>query len=228
MCSKMHGIGRSAGFTVSFLLLAGLGAGERSASAAAGEILDCVLARVNDQPITLFEVKMLEAFGLFREENISRSRDLLEKWINLKIVIDLVKERVSVPPERVAAARDLALEVLGAEEAEARLRNSGLSRDNLLPYFEQKLVYEEIIFMRFSRSTIVTLREIESYYQETYIPAERSQGREPRPILDVLDELEALLKGEKIRSQVSSWVQNLRRQADVQIMDACRDALDRE
>ena len=82
--------------------------------------------------------------------------------------------------------------------------------------------------MRFSRSTIVTLREIETYYRATYVPAARLRGEEPRPILEVLDELEAFLKAEKIKGQVDSWVQNLKRQADVQLLAVCLKALGTE
>ncbi|OGD10034.1 MAG: hypothetical protein A2Y86_05585 [Candidatus Aminicenantes bacterium RBG_13_62_12] len=227
MFSRIHIFSKPAGMTAPALLLAALCAAGLSGSAPSGEIIDCLLARVNDQPVTLLEVRILETFGLFREETVPSRRALLDKWIELKIVIDLVKERMSISPERIAAARDEALAGLGPEKAEAAFQKFGLTADDLLPYFEQKLVFQEIIFMRFSRSTIVTLREIEGYYEETYIVEERNRGAEPRPILEVLDRLEDLLKNEKIKRQAASWVQNLRRQADVQILETCLNALDR-
>ncbi|MBN2198913.1 MAG: hypothetical protein JW747_03600 [Candidatus Aminicenantes bacterium] len=183
------------------------------------------MARVNDQPVTLIEVRILEAFGVFREDGASGPREVLDRWIDLKIVIDLIKKTVSVSPERVAAARDRALAGMDGARAEEAFRAFDLEPDDLLPFFEQKLVFEEIIFMRFSRSAIVTLGEIESYYQKTYAPEQRSRGEEPRPLLEVLDRLEMLLKTEKIRSQAAAWVQNLRRQGDVRILEGCLNAL---
>jgi hypothetical protein len=214
--------------TAAAILLATVLASGSSGTLRSAEVIDCLLARVNDQPVTLFDVKILEAFGLFQEERPPDRRALLDRWIGLKIVIDLVKERIAVPPERVAVARDEALSRMGAERAESTLAAFGLEPDDLLPYFEQKLVFGEIILMRFGRGAIVTLREIEDYYRNTYAPAERLQGAEPLPILEVLDRLEALLRAEKIGRQASAWIQILRRQADVQVLDACLGALDRE
>jgi len=228
MCFKKRVVSPAAGLTAPALLLAVFVAAVFSGAALSAETLDCLLARVNDQPVTLIEIRILEAFGLFGAEGASGPRDVLDRWIDLKIVIDLIKERVSVSPERIVAARDGALSGMEQAQVEAAFRAFGLESDDLLPYFEQKLLFEEIIFMRFSRSTMVTLREIEEYYQETYVPEERGRGSQPGPLLEVLDRLEARLKAEKIRSQAAAWVQNLRRQAHVQILEGCLDVLDRE
>lgn len=225
MCFKKRAAAAAAGLTAPALLLAVFGAAIFSGAALSAETLDCLLARVNDQPVTLIEVRILEAFGLFRAEGAAGPRDVLERWIDLKIVIDLVKERVSVSPERIVAARDRALSGMEQSRVEAAFRTFGLESEDLAPYFEQKLLFEEIIFMRFSRSAIVTLREIEEYYQGTYVPEERGRGSQPRPLLEVLDRLEARLKAEKIRSQAAAWVQNLRRQANVQILEGCLNVL---
>lgn len=214
--------------TVLGIALAGACAVGLPASPSPSEVLDCLLAVVNDRPITLVDIRILEAFDLFREEGTSGRRALLDKWIDLKCVIDLVKERVTVTPERVAAARDAALADLGAERRETALRDFGLTPEDLLPYIEQQLLFEEIVSLRFSRGAMVTLGEIEGYYREVYVPEERARGQEPRPILDVLDRLEAVLKAVKIKRQAASWVANLRRQAEVQVLEACLDALGRE
>jgi hypothetical protein len=194
--------------------------------------LDCLLARVNDRPVTLADIKILDAFGLYDTEigqaPGGRQRAILEKIINLKIVSDLVRERVTIPPQQVESARREALARLEPGRAERALARLGLGPNDLLPYFEEKLIYHEIISLRFSRGTIVTLKEIETYYREVYGPALEKRGEKPRPVLEALGEIEALLKEEKIARQVDSWVKNLRSQAEVQIFDSCLNALDKE
>jgi hypothetical protein len=194
--------------------------------------LDCLLATVNDQPITLADVKILNAFGIYDAEigqaSGGRQQAILDKIINLKIVIDLVREHVTIPPQQVESARQEALARLEPGRAERELDRLGLGPDDLLPYLEEKLTYHQIISLRFSRSTIVTLKEIEIYYREVYSPALEKRGEKPRPVLEVMTEIEALLKEEKIARQVDSWVKNLRSQAEVHIFDPCLNALDKE
>ena len=194
--------------------------------------LDCILALVNDQPVTLADIKILDAFGLYDAEvgkaAGGRQRAILERLIDLRMVIDLVRERVALSPERTASARREALARLEPGRVERELARLGLVLDDLLPYLEEKLLYHEIISLRFGRSTIVTLKEIEAYYQKVYKPALEKRGQKPPPVLEVLNEIESLLKEEKIARQVDSWIKNLRQQADIQVFDACLNALDKE
>lgn len=194
--------------------------------------LDCILTLVNDQPVTLADIKILDSFGLYDAEvgqaAGGRQRAILERLIDLRMVIDLVRERVDLSRERTASARQEALARLEPGRVERELARLGLVLDDLLPYLEEKLLYREIISLRFGHSTIVTLKEIEAYYQKVYKPALEKRGQKPPPVLEVLNEIEALLKEEKIARQVDSWIKNLRQQADIQVFDACLNALDKE
>jgi len=194
--------------------------------------LDCILALVNDQPITLAEVEILNAFGLYDAEvsaaSGSRKRAILEKLIDLRMVIDLVRERVVVSPESVSAARREALARLEPGRAEREFARLGLVPDDLLPYLEEKLLYREVVSLRLGRSTIVSLREIEAYYADVFKPELEKRGQKAPPLLEVLSEIEARLKEEKISRQTESWVRSLRQQAEIQIFDVCLKALDKE
>ncbi len=64
---------------------------------------------------------------------------------------------------------------------------------------------------------IVSLNEIDTYYRESYIPAQKAKGLEPLPMVELLNEIESILKKEKIEKQVVDWIQNLRQKADVKI-----------
>ena len=78
-----------------------------------------------------------------------------------------------------------------------------------------------IIANRFSQSASVSLREIETYYAEIYAPAQKKLGRDPRPLMDVLDTLESEIREAKISVQVGEWIRNLRKQAEIALRDGC-------
>ncbi len=194
--------------------------------------LDCILALVNDQPITLADIQILDAFGIYESEigqvSGSRQRAILEKLIDLRMVIDLVRERVALSPESVLLARGDVLARLDPGRVEREYARLGMAPDDLLPYFEEKLIYREVVSQRFSPSTIVTLKEIEAYYRDVYKPALEQRGQKAPPVLEILDEIEARLKEEKIARQIDSWLKSLRQQAEIQVFDDCLNALDKE
>jgi hypothetical protein len=194
--------------------------------------LDCILALVNDQPITLADIQILDAFGIYESEigqvSGGRQRAILEKLIDLRMVIDLVRERVALSPESVILARGDVLARLDPGRVEREYTRLGMAPDDLLPYLEEKLIYREVVSQRFSRSTIVTLKEIEVYYRDVYKPALEQRGQKAPPVLEILDEIEARLREEKIARQIDSWIKSLRQQAEIQVFDDCLNALHKE
>jgi hypothetical protein len=189
------------------------------------QTVDCILAVVNGRAVTLSDVRILDAFGFFpgysNPAEGERLRAILDKVIDRRIVIDIAEEQVLIPPEKVEA---------GLHDLEARQPAADLGRkfealdlraDDLKPYIEDMLLEREIISLRFGRSVTVSLKEIEDYYRQTYVPGRKSAGREPLPMLQVLSEVEDLLKKDKIAAQAETWIKNLRRQGSVRIMDGC-------
>jgi len=196
------------------------------------ETVDCILALVDDSPVTLSDVRIAEAFGLvsFRAPSgtAGRLRAVLEELIDRKVVVEIARDLTPVPAGRVEAALDDIRRRLTASEFESRLDAFGLGPDDLKPYLDEQLTFQEIIDQRFSQSVAVTLKEIESYYERTYVPEQKTKGMTPLPMLQVLSELEATVRNEKIGSQVDSWIRNLRAQAEVILKDECLKNLKEE
>jgi len=219
---------RRPGRTVGLVLLVCLGL----ARGGLAQTVDCILAVVNGRAITLSDVRILDAFGFFPEYSGlaegERLRAILDKVIERRIVIDIAEEQVLIPPEKVEAG----LHDLEGRQPEAdlsrKLEALGLMADDLKPYVEDMLLEREIINVRFGGSVTVSLKEIEDYYQQTYVPGRKSAGREPLPMLQVLSEVEDLLKKDKIAAQAETWIKNLRRQGSVRIMDGCLKSVNQE
>jgi hypothetical protein len=209
-------------------LLLGALAGLCPSGAAGGqqrsEVVDGIAAVVNGLAVTLADVRIAEAFGLVEPGPSAvpeeRRRFILERLIDRKVVIDLARERAPVDPARVSLELGRLLARIGRDEAKVRLDAFGLEADDLRPYLEEAILSDTIVAGRFVHGAGVSLREIETYYAETYAPAQVKLGRTPPPMIDVLDALEAELQGAKIGSQVALWIKNLRMQADIEIRSA--------
>jgi hypothetical protein len=207
------------GFWLAFVFGAVLSVGSPAQTA------DCMAAEVNNKAITLSDLRIIIAFGLEDGEpgggEPATLASVLERMIDRKVVLELAQEKMPVRPEEADAFLENLTRSLGREEAQRRLEEFGLDWSDLRAYVEEKLVFEKIISMRFSQSAVVSLKELEAYYNLTYLPAQQKLGRPARPMMQILDEIEQRIREEKTRTQVSSWISGLRKQAEIRVNADC-------
>ena len=186
------------------------------------QMVDRIVAVVNEEVITLTDVRIAEAFGLYAEEIGEEVEDprslILQKLIDQKVVIQLSGEEVLIEGEKLDENLMQITQRLGADEAEKRLTHFGLDWENLKDFLREKMAYQTIISERFSKVNPVSLKEIEEYYQRSYVPAQKEKGVEPKPMMEILDEIESGIKQEKIKAQIQDWIMNLRDKSDIQII----------
>lgn len=186
------------------------------------QVVDRIMAVVNEEVITLTDVRIAEAFGLYADEigeDVEQPRLLiLDQLIDQKVVIQFSGENVRVNENRLDEVMRRITERLGADEAERRLDYFGLDWENLKDCVREKVVYQTIISQKFSKVNPVSLKEIEEYYQNNYLPAQREKGSDPKPMMEILDELEDGIIQEKVRAQIEDWIRKLKDKSSIQIM----------
>lgn len=189
------------------------------------QLIDCIVAEVNSQIITLTDLRILRSFAIALdasgEESPSPVRQILEGAIDQKVVIGLVRENISVSREEVSSLLEELKQNFDPAEWAGKLDAFGLRPADLEPYLREKRMYEKIIGLRFGQSMDVNLQEIERYYDDVYAPAQRAQGMEPEPMVQVLNRIETRIRREKTEQQVASWVRSLRGQADIRVNSDC-------
>lgn len=192
------------------------------------ETVNCIVAVVGTRVISLTDVKLAEAFGVFdvgEEADASKRRRLiLEKLIDQKVVVDLARENIPVGADKVEKAWTALLDMIGRDEAKRRLEAFGAGPVDLLPFLEEKLLAEAVIEIRFSRGAPVSLKEIEVYYAETYAPARKAAGLAVPPLIEVVDAVESEIQRGKMAERAAQWVKNLRGQAEIEIRPDCLKA----
>jgi len=187
--------------------------------------VDCVVAVVGPRIISLTDVRLAEAFGVFEigdeADPAKRRRLILEKLIDQKVVVELARENVPVGADKVEKAWTALLGRIGRDEARRRLGSFGAESVDLLPYLEEKLLAEAIIESRFSHGAAVSLKEIETYYAETYAPARKALGLAVPPLSEVAGALESEIQRGLMAGRAAQWIRNLREQAEIEIRPDC-------
>jgi hypothetical protein len=192
------------------------------------QTVDCIAAEVNGRAITLTDIRILRDFSVDEESapgtpSPGTLRGILEKAIDRRVVIELMREDIEVTGPEADTLLSRWKERFDAAAWEEKLAAYGLREESLKPYLEEFVRYSKLIGLRFGRAIEIGLPETELYYEETYAPAERAAGREPRPLAEAASEIEARLIAEKTSRQAASWVRSLRAQAEVRIFDRCLD-----
>jgi len=177
------------------------------------ETVDRILALVNGQVITLTDVRVVKTFGLY-DDTI---KQVLQKLIDQKLVIQVTRDDASVNQEEMNDFFDNISEDMGNDKFREELDKFGMERNDLGPYAYERILFNRILSSRFDRAVLVTLDEIQGYYETRYVPDQHAQGLEPKSMLDIFDDIEVILRKEKSEEQVEEWLQNLREKADIQI-----------
>jgi hypothetical protein len=185
------------------------------------QIIDRIVAVVNDQVITLTDLRIAEAFSLYEDELEGESKErllsFLERIINQKVVIKATSEDISVSAQELEAELRNVAEKLGSEEFQKKREEFGLELEDLKLYLREKILYKNILSRRFGQGVMVNLEEIENHYEQIYIPSQEKKGLKSRPMMEILDEIESAIKQEKVKKQTADWIDNLKKQVEIEI-----------
>lgn len=185
------------------------------------DIVDLVLAVVNEEIITLTDLKIFSMIAKYREgqtENYQNGQhSYLEQLIDQKLVLQMTNEDREITDADIQRFKSKLDASERRDEFYKDLSSLGLVYEDLRGYVEEILVYESIITQHFNRAASVSIKEIEQYYQEVYIPRQQAGGLNPKPMFDILNEIETAIKKEKIDKQVEEWIAKLKEEADIEI-----------
>jgi len=185
------------------------------------EVIDCVAGVVNGEVITLTDIKIVNAFGLYENESKREESDpvftTLEKLINQKLILQLTNEKIPISPEEIEQQMQKIIERIGTDGFQKKLSEFSLQITDLKEYIRNEILYQKIIYQKFSPGAMVSLKEIESYYTQIYVPSQEKNNIRPQPMVEVLKKIEAAIIEEKTKKQAEEWITNIRKKADIQI-----------
>ena len=202
--------------TLLILLLAGLGP---------AQVVNCLVAVVNGEAITLLDLKVVAEFDLGTAVSVEGGQDprraALDALIDRKVVLDLAREAKGVSPEEVDAALAGLSVRMGEAGFSARLKKYGLTAKDLGPYLRERILFDKAMALRFSQAIPVPLTDIERYYRTAYLAEQSRLGRPAEPLAQVSEDIASRLREERRAKQVVDWVKSLRARAEIRVHEDC-------
>jgi hypothetical protein len=193
--------------------------------AAGSQTVNCLVAVVSGQPVTLTDLHVAQEFGLFDRDVEGAGGDptlaVLDALIGQKLVLAMAREPGSGGKAELDQTLASLRETFGPEAFAGKLRKFGLREADLRPYLEEHLRYERVVSARFAAPVPVSRGDVEKFYRDVYVPGEKAKGLEPAPLDSVLTVLEARVRANLKALKVADWLRTIRGQAEVRINRDC-------
>jgi hypothetical protein len=195
------------------------------AVAGRAQTVNCLVAVVGGQPVTLLDLRVAQEFGLF-DRNVAAAAGetpsaVLEALIGQKLVVAMAREAGPGGTDEIERALAALREKLGPEAFTDKLRKFGLREADLRPYIEERLRYERVVSARFAAPIAVSRGEVEKFYRDVYAPEQRAKGLEPDPLETAVTVLEGRVRAEIRARKAAEWVRTIRSQAEVRVNLDC-------
>jgi parvulin-like peptidyl-prolyl isomerase len=181
--------------------------------AAGQEVIDRIVARVDNDIILMSEVRALAKYQTFVDGKAEPDADILERLIDQYIVRNEAKAALFPQPSDEEVKRSLErLErsFSSPEEYEERKKQSGLTDEDINRMLRAQLYLSNYLDSRFRASIQIDDQDIENFYKSRIVPRAESRGQTP-PTLDAARGFiqEALVQ-RAINEQSDRWLKEAR------------------
>lgn len=196
------------------LLLAGL-------DSLAQEVVDRIVARIENDVILLSDMRELSHYQMFVDGKSESDEKLLDRLIDQWIVRNEAAVSRIAQPSDEDVNRSLARlrrSFSSQEEFEERRKQSGLSEEDLRRLTKSQLYLSNYLDSRFRPVIQIDDKEIENFYQTLVIPRAQSRGQSPPTLEAAHDFIQEALVQRAINEQADKWLKESRTRVRVETL----------
>ncbi len=201
-------------------------------AAGAGEVIERVVATVNNRPILQSdwdEEVRYEAFVNRRPLSrltVADRKAALERLIDQELLRQQIKENeqegvlADSPPQIEQRLQEIRKQYPGAGKDavwQADLREYGLREQDLARHVTLQTRLEKLIDVRLRPTVHISHSSIEAYYRDQLLPELRKAGVKDVPLVEVSPKIEELLTQRRMNELLAAWLHDLRSQSDIRM-----------
>jgi peptidyl-prolyl cis-trans isomerase SurA len=211
------------------------GAGQAMAQAAQPEILDRVVAVVNNQAILSSDLDddiQLSVLDPSRGgQGVLTRQQALEQLISRTLIQQQIRQEdeQAIEPSQadVSARLEQIRKDLPACVRENCASDSGwakfltahdLTAEEVKAYMRNRMEILNFIVTRFQQGIRISPEEIADYYNKTLLP-QYPAGEIVPPLKEVAPRIEEILLQQQVNALFDDWLKNLREQGDIEVLD---------
>ena len=182
-------------------------------SLAAQEVVDRIVARVENDVILLSDVRALGRYQQFLDGKQETDDQILDRLIDQWIVRSEAEASRSPHPSEADVDRGLSRirdSFASGEEYQARMKQAGLSEQNVRAMVASQLYLSNYLDSRFRAAVRIDPKEIEDFYQTEVVPRAKARGQEPPGLDAARDSIQEALIQNGINQQAEQWLKESR------------------
>ncbi|MGB2636714.1 MAG: hypothetical protein WAM58_22495 [Candidatus Acidiferrum sp.] len=192
-----------------------------AAFACAQEVVDRIVARVDNDIILLSDMRELARYQNFVDDKSESDSQILDRLVDQWIVRSEAKAALFPQPSDEEVQRSLArLKRLfsSPEEYEERKKQAGLTDEDIMRMQRSQLYLSNYLDSRFRASIQVDEKDIKDFYKTRVIPRAEARGQAP-PTLDAArGYIQEVLVQRAINEQSNRWLKESRARVRVEIL----------
>jgi Zn-dependent M16 (insulinase) family peptidase len=185
----------------------------------AQEVVDRIVARIENDVILLSDMRELSHYQMFVDGKSESDEKLLDRLIDQWIVRNEATVSRIAQPSDEDVNRSLARlkrSFSSQEEFEERRKQSGLSEEDLRRLTKSQLYLSNYLDTRFRPVIQIDDKEIENFYQTRVIPRAQSRGQSPPTLEAARDFIQEALVQRAINEQADKWLKESRTRVRVE------------
>jgi len=177
--------------------------------AAAQELIDRVVARIENDVILLSDIRLLSRYQLLVEGKAENDAEILDRLIDQWIVRN--EANVARTPQPYDSDIDLAVQRLiqgfsSKEDFEARRKLAGLSETDIRRVTADQLFLNSYLDSRFRPTVRVDEEAIQDFYKNALLPRAQARGTNPPTFDAAHDFIQEALVQRGINEQADRWL----------------------
>ena len=220
---------------LTLLLGAALPCAHAQPPASSPQVLDRVVAVVNNRPILRSDITNEIRFSVLDPNEVDGTQTP-QRALQQLISRSLIEQQIGKEDESSALPGD---DEVKSRETEVRtelpacvrmncatdagwqafLKKNELTAAQVEDYLRRRLEIIRFIEIRFRQGIRISDRETEAYYRDQLLPQYANASQAP-PLSAVAARIEEILLEEQVNVLFGNWLDNLRKQGDVEVLDA--------
>jgi len=179
----------------------------------AQQVLDRIVARIENDIILLSDVRELSRYQQFVDSKAESDKEILDRLIDQWIVRNEAKAALFPQPSEEdidRSLRRLKRSFSSPEAFEERKKQSGLTDEDILYMLKSQLYLSDYLDTRFRPSIQIDEPAIEDYYKTRVVPRAESRGQTPPTIEAAHDFIQEALVQRAINVQADKWLKESR------------------
>lgn len=185
-------------------------------------LVDKIAALVNEEIITIHDIERVIIFyPVLRQKNETEENfyfRVLSDLINYKMIYLEFSDEFNLSEEDFEQVQTSILKKAGSlEKLLALLNNFTMSWRDFQNFIREKVLYEKVLKEKFQMEITVPFNEIENFYNNDYIPSQQRLGLIPQNLVEMAPVIEKYLRQLRTEEQLSTWLNNLRSNYNIEI-----------